>query len=294
MVSYLVAILIIIGIYALLTQALNLQYGFAGLINFGLVGFFAIGAYASALVTLATHSFLAGFTSAMLLPALAACPLALLAIRLRDDYLAIVTLGFGEIVRIVIVSEEWLTNGLRGLPGIPQPFTFLGRGLAETAYLGLVFICNILVLALLARLTRSPFGRLIEAIRDDELAATTLSKKPTVPKVQVFMVGAAVSGLAGALYGHYLSYLVPDQFVPLVTFYVWMAMILGGVGSLRGAFLGATVLVVLLEGSRFIRDLFPGIMEVQMASVRLALIGLVLVLFILFRPSGIMGSRTRP
>ena len=87
---------------------------------------------------------------------------------------------------------------------------------------------------------------------------------------------------------------MPDQFVPLVTFYVWMAMILGGVGSLPGAFLGATVLVVLLEGSRFIRDLFPGIMEVQMASVRLALIGLVLVLFILFRPSGIMGARTRP
>ncbi|MGB6916758.1 MAG: branched-chain amino acid ABC transporter permease, partial [Pseudolabrys sp.] len=176
MFSYLVAILIIIGIYALLTQALNLQYGFAGLINFGLVGFFAIGAYASALVTLATHSFLAGFTSAIVLPALAACPLALLAIRLRDDYFAIVTLGFGEIVRIVIVSEEWLTNGLRGLPGIPQPFVFLGRGSTETAYLGLVLICNVLALALVARLTRSPFGRLIEAIRDDEVAATTLGK----------------------------------------------------------------------------------------------------------------------
>ena len=187
-----------------------------------------------------------------------------------------------------------MTNGLRGLPGIPQPFVFLGRGSTETAYLGLVLICNVLALALVARLTRSPFGRLIEAIRDDEVAATTLGKKPTVPKVQVFMVGAAISGLAGALYGHYLSYLVPDQFVPLVTFYVWMAMILGGVGSLRGAFVGATVLVVLLEGSRFIRDLFPGIMEVQMASVRLALIGLVLILFILFRPSGIMGARTRP
>lgn len=291
MLSYVVAILIIIGIYALLTQALNLHYGFMGLINFGHVGFFAIGAYTSAIVVLGGHSFVAGFASAILLSALSAWPLGLLAIRLRDDYLAIVTLGFAEVVRIVVVSEGWLTNGVQGLPGIPQPFEALGPGAKELAYLGLVVACNIAALGLITRLARSPFGRLVEAIRDDETAACALGKFPTGPKIRVFMIGAGVAGLAGALYAHYMSYLVPDQFVPIVTFYVWMAMILGGVGTLAGSFIGAAILVGLFEGTRFVRDVFPGVLEVEMASLRLVLIGLGLVLFILFRPQGILGAR---
>ena len=293
MLSYLVAILIVTGIYALLTQALNFHYGFMGLINFGHVGFFAIGAYASALLTLSGYPIALGFALAIILAALSAAPLGLLALRLRGDYLAIVTLGFAEIVRVVIVSEDWLTRGTQGLANVPRPFANLGPGMQEIAYLGLVIVCNVVAALLIGRLARSPFGRLIEAIRDDETAISTLGKYPAGAKLRVFMVGAGIAGLGGALYAHYITYIVPDQFVPLVTFYVWMAMILGGVGSLPGSFLGAAVLVTLLEGTRFIRDLLPGVMEVQMASVRIFLIGVGLVAFVLLRPQGIMGSRVR-
>lgn len=289
MLSYLVAVLIVAGIYALLTQGLNLHYGFTGLINFGHVGFFAIGAYASALLALHGQPIAEGFLAAIILAALSAYPLGLVALRLRDDYLAIVTLGFSEIVRIVIVSEQWLTGGVQGLPGIPRPFASLG-GNADVAYAGLVLACNALVILFVLKLARSPFGRLIKAIRDDETAVCALGKYPAGAKIRVFMIGAGIAGLAGALYAHYITYLVPDEFLPLVTFYVWMAMILGGVGSITGSILGTGVLIGLLEGSRFIRDIFPGVMEVEMASIRLGIIGLSLVLFILYRPQGIMGG----
>jgi branched-chain amino acid transport system permease protein len=214
-----------------------------------------------------------------------------LAIRLREDYLAIVTLGFSEIVRIVIQSEDWLTNGVQGLSAIPRPFAGLGVGGAEVAYLALVIAANVAATLLVLRLARSPFGRLVRAIRDDEVALISLGKDPTPSKIRVFMIGAALAGLAGALYAHYVTFLVPDQFLPLVTFYVWMAMIIGGVGRIDGVLIGTLVLIAFLEGSRFIRDIFPGVLDTEMASIRLAVVGLGLVLFVLYRPQGIMGGR---
>lgn len=292
MLSYLVAMAIIAGIYMLLTLGLNLHYGYTGLINFGHVGFFALGAYASALLTLAGMPFVLGFSGAMLTAALVALPLGVLAIRLRDDYLAIVTLGFSEIVRIVIQSEEWLTGGVQGLPAIPRPFAELGVGGAEFAFLGLVLFLNAVAILLILHLTRSPFGRLIKAVRDDEVAVTSLGKSPVGAKVRVFMIGAGLAGLAGALYAHYITYLSPDQFVPLITFYVWMAMIIGGTGRTSGVLLGSGILIAILEGSRFVRDIFPGILDTEMASIRLAVIGLCLVLFVLYRPQGIIGDNS--
>lgn len=292
MLSYLVAIAIFAGIYALLTFGLNLHYGYTGLINFGHVGFFALGAYSSALLTLHGAPFVVGFAAAVAVAAVMALPLGLLAIRLRDDYLAIVTLGFSEIVRIVIQSEQDLTGGVQGLPGIPRPFVALGVGGAEIAYLGLVVGLNLVVVLMLVRLARSPFGRLIRAVRDDEVALVALGKDPVGVKIRVFMLGAGLAGLAGALYAHYITYLSPDQFVPLVTFYVWMAMIIGGTGRIAGALLGAGLLVTILEGSRFVRDIFPGLLDTEMGAIRLAVIGLCLVLFVMYRPQGLIGDKT--
>jgi len=295
MLAYLVAVAIVFGIYALLTISLDLHYGFTGLINFGHVGFFSIGAYASAILTLHGLPYVVGFAAAAALAALSAWPLGLLALRLREDYLAIVTLAFAEIVRIVITAEEWLTGGVQGLSGIPRPFAGLGiGGAAEIAYLGLVAAVLLAAVLLINRLVRSPFGRLIQAIRDDEVAVTALGKNPAGAKVRVFAIGAAIAGIAGALYAHYMNYLVPDQFVPLVTFYVWMAMILGGTGRIGGALLGTAVLISILEGSRVLRDIFPGVLQVEMASLRLALVGLLIVLFVLYRPDGLLGGKTKP
>jgi branched-chain amino acid transport system permease protein len=293
MLSYLVALAIITGIYALLTISLDLQYGFTGLVNFGQVGFFAVGSYASALFTLSGWPVALGFVAAIVAAALSALPIGLLALRLREEYLAIITLGYSEAVRLVMINETWLTNGSQGITGVARPFQALGAEGADLAYLGLVVACNVAVIVLIRRIVTSPFGRLIQAIRDNEAAAIALGKYPPAAKVKVLAIGAGIAGLAGALYGHYIGYVSPDQFMPLVTFYIWMAMILGGIGSLPGSLAGAVVLVLILEGTRFIRDVLPGVAAVQMASVRLMSVGLLLVLFVLYRPQGVFGSLAR-
>jgi branched-chain amino acid transport system permease protein len=293
MVAYLVAVGIVALIYMLLTIGLNLQYGYTGLINFGVVAFFAIGAYASALLTLAGWPHFPAFVLAIVVAAIAAYPIGLLSLRLSDDYLAVVTLGFSEVVRLLIQQEQWLTKGVQGLPGIPRLFGWLGVGeYADLATLGMLALCNGAAVALMMHLVRSPYGRMIQAIRDDEVAVEAIGKDPRRYKVQVFMLGAGLAGLAGAFYAHFITFLSPEQFLPLVTFYVWIAMIIGGTGRTSGAVAGSLILMVFLEGSRFARDWIPGVSEVQMASVRLAIVGLALILFTLYRPQGLMGRRS--
>lgn len=292
--GYLLAILITTLIYVLLALSLDFQYGFTGLINFGHVGFFALGAYAAALGAVKWQwPPLVGFGLALLLPALLAWPLGRVALRLRDDYLAIVTLGFSEIVRLVLISEKDLTNGGQGVPGVPRLFTGLGTNFVnDLALAGLLVLVCLAVVALLREVTRSPYGRLIQAIRDDETALLALGKNPARFKTQVLMLGGSLAGLAGAFYAHYISFVTPDQFTPLVTFYVWMAIIMGGVGRLRGAVAGAFLLVAFLEGSRVIRDVLPGVSEVALSNVRLAVVGLALILFMRFAPQGLFGRRS--
>lgn len=291
--AYLLAILITTLIYVLLSVGLDFQYGFTGLINFGYVGFFAVGAYAAAICAVRLNwSPVFGFGLAIVLPALLAWPLGRVALRLRDDYLAIVTLGFGEIVRLVIVSEKGLTNGGQGLPGVPRLFGGFSSNFWNDVIVAamLILACTVVVW-LLRHVTKSPYGRLIQAIRDDEIALMALGKNPARFKTQVLMLGGGIAGLAGAFYAHYTSFVTPDQYTPLVTFYVWMAIIMGGVGRLRGAVAGAFLLVGFLEGSRMLRDVIPGVSEVAMSSVRLAAVGLALILFVRFLPHGLLGHK---
>ena len=289
--AYLVSIGIVVLIYALLAIGLNLQYGETGLINFGHVAFFAIGAYTSALLSLKGVPLWLSFPAAAMLAALAAIPLGMAALRLREDYLAIVTLGFSETTRLVIQQEEWLTRGVQGLPGVPALFASAGTGARNWMQLGALAGAVLLAVMAVRLLQKSAFGRLLRAIRDNEPAVEALGKDPAGYKIRVFMLGAAIAGIAGAFYAHFVTFITPEQFVPLVTFYVWMSIILGGVGSMRGALVGTLVLVVFLEGSRFLRDLVPGIAEAQMAHIRLGVVGLALILCMLYRPQGIFGKR---
>ncbi|MBO1908594.1 branched-chain amino acid ABC transporter permease [Microvirga sp. 3-52] len=291
--AYFIAIGIIALIYVILSLGLTLQYGLTGLINFGHVGFFAIGAYTSALLALKGVPLVLSFAAAAALAGLAAWPIGLVSLRLRDDYFAIVTLGFSEVVRIVITSERWLTNGVQGVPGIPRLYDSLGGSVAQLAVLVTVLAVTLVGVWIIRRIAGSPFGRLIEAIRDNEEAVQALGKDPARFKIQVLVVGAALAGIAGAFYAHYITYIVPDQFIPLVTFYVWMAIIMGGVGRVSGAIVGTAILMLFLEGSRFLRDIVPGVSEVDMASVRIGAVGLLLVLFIMYRPQGLMGDYTK-
>jgi branched-chain amino acid transport system permease protein len=291
--GYLLAVCTIGGIYALLALGLNLQYGYAGLLNFGVVALYAIGAYASALLAVHGVPIAIGIAVGALLAAACAWPLGVICLRLRDDYLAITTLAFAEIVRTVIVNEDWLTNGPRGIPGIPRPFAGMSPDTAAVSYLLLVLVMVAAAVAVTIGIVRSPFGRLIQALRDDEDAVRSIGKSPAGLKLVVFMIGAAMTGLAGALYAHYLTYISPDQFVPLLTFYVWIAVIMGGSGRINGALAGAAILTLFLEGSRFLRDMLPFVSEVQMASLRLAAIGLALILFTIYRPQGLLGRAPR-
>jgi branched-chain amino acid transport system permease protein len=291
--SYLAAIGIMTLIYVLLAIGLTVQYGMIGLINFGHVGFFAVGAYTTALITLKGYPVGIGFLAAAVMAGLAAWPIGLVSLRLRGDYFAIVTLGFSEAVRIFLVSETWLTNGAQGLPGIPRLYEGIGVGvMAQLAVLLTILAVTAIAALIIHRMINSPFGRIIQAIRDNEDAVKALGKDPASFKIQVLIVGASLAGLAGAFYAHYITFIVPDQFTPLVTFYVWMAILMGGVGSVSGAFVGTAILMFFLEGSRFLPDFVPAIADLNMASLRLGVVGLALVLFTLYRPQGLVGDFT--
>src|SRR5690606_36562208 len=155
-----------------------------------------------------------------------------------------------------------------------------------------LLIVNALMFWLILRVVRSPFGRVIEAIRDNEVAVRALGKDPAQFKTRSLMLGAALAGLAGSFQAHYLTFLSPEQFVPLITFYIWIAVFIGGVNRLSGVAVGTIILVGFLEGSRFVKDFFGGISEVQMASVCIWVIGMALILIVLYRPQGIFGSKT--
>ncbi len=292
MIAYLCAIGIIALIYCLLTLGLNLQFGLTRLVNFGVVAFFAVGAYTSGLLSLQGVPLPLCFVAAGVLSGLLALPIGLLSLRLRDDYLAIVTLGFSEAVRISIQQEGWLTHGVQGLPGLPKLFAAWGAA-SDMAIFTTLLVLVAVVSWGTVRLARSPFGRLLKAIGDDEAALSALGKDPAWFKVQVFMLGAALAGVAGAFYAHFITFITPEQFIPLITFYVWMGLVMGGTGTVRGAVFGSLLLMVFLEGSRFAKDWVPGVSEVGMASLRLAAVGLALILVTLYRPNGLFGGKAK-
>src|SRR5262245_2651155 len=242
MTNYLIAMATFGAIYAVLALALNVMWGMAGMVNLGIVGFYAFGAYVSALLTTKVGAPIAlGFAASMVGTAVMAALTTLGLTRLRDDYLAIVTLGFAEVVRIVAENEIWLTRGTDGMSGIPQPLkSTLGPDF-NIAYLVFCLVLLAAALFVLERMRTSPFGRALRAIREDPQIAAFAGKNVFRFKLEAFAVGGAVAGLAGALYGHYTSYIVPEIFVPLLTIYIFLALTAGGLGNNWGAVVGACV-----------------------------------------------------
>ena len=267
-----------------------------GMVNLGLAGFFALGAYASALATVALGApIAAGVVAAVLLAAAAGGALARLTLQLRGDYLAIVTLGFAELVRLVAANEIWLTRGADGISGVPGPW----RGALTPLQFNALAAALVLAAAALAwagteRLRRSPWGRALRAIRDDETAAAVAGKPVRRFKAQAFALGAGLLGLAGALYAHWTSYVAPDIFRPLVTIYIFLALTAGGTGNTAGAVLGALLVVVVLEGSRFLEPLVPGLSGAQGAALREIVIGTALIVSMRLRPAGLLPERPPP
>ena len=291
--NYLVAIAVSAGIYALMALGLNVIWGMAGLVNLGLVGFFAVGAYTSALLTVGLGLPIAvGMVAATLMGGIVGVLVSLVTVRLRGDYLAIVTLGFAEAIRITASNEIWLTRGSDGVSGIPGPWrTELEPFQFNLLYLALVTGIVLVVYVLCQRLSYSPFGRVLRAIRDDDQVAAVAGKHVALFKAQAFGIGCAVLGLAGALYAHYTSYIAPDIFVPLLTLYIKLSLLAGGVGNNRGAILGATVVIFFLEATRFVVPLIGGLSAVQTASLRELIVSCSLLVILRFRTQGLLPER---
>lgn len=290
---YLVAMGVTAGIYALMALGMNVIWGMAGLINLGLVGFFAVGAYTSGLLTLKLGLPIpAGLVAGAAVASFVGVLVALITVRLRGDYLAIVTLGFAETMRIVMSNELWIANGTDGLSGIPGPFRqALGPHGFNLLFLGIVVVAVAVLFVLFQRLNRSPFGRVLRGIREDEQVVQVAGKNVVMFKVKAFAVGTAALGLSGALYGHFTSYIAPDLFAPLLTLYIKLSLLAGGLGNNIGAIVGAVLVVFFLESTRFVIPHIPEISAVQGAALREILIAVALLLVLRVRARGLIPER---
>jgi branched-chain amino acid transport system permease protein len=301
--SYLVFFACIVLVLGILTLGLNLQWGFTGLFNAGIAGFYAIGAYTHAILTAAPQPnylgnlgwpWITGVLAAMAATALAAWLIGMLTIRLRGDYLAITSFGIAVSIQLVTLNWEALTGGSQGLSRIPKPLSGLfDSPLAFNLwYLVLLGALTGLIYWGLERILRSPWGRVLRAIREDETAAVALGKSARRFRLEAFVLGAALMGLAGALYVSFIGFVSPFDFLPILTFQVWAMLIVGGSGNNRGALLGALVVWGLWASSgALVTKLVPPSHAAQGAAVQVILIGLVLVLVLLFRPRGLIGER---
>jgi branched-chain amino acid transport system permease protein len=288
MIAYATTVIILILIATLLGFALNLQWGTAGLVNFGLTGFFALGAYTAAISALAgANSFFATLIAALAC-SFGCAALASISVKLSDEYLAILTLGFSEIVALVALSEDEITGGSLGLSGIPRPLAgWIRPDIYEGAFLGLLLLVVIVVYIVLELLLRSPFGLALRAAREDEVVAETLGKDVLALRIKAFAIGGAIIGIAGSFHAFYLTYVDPSQFATAITGYTFMAVILGGRGSNAGLAIGAAAIMLVFESTRFLKDAVGFLDATQLASLRLIFVGLGLILLLLYRPQGL-------
>jgi branched-chain amino acid transport system permease protein len=306
--SLLLTVAIIMAIWGLLGLGLNLNYGDTGLLNFAHVGFFGIGAYTSAILTVPPPTgqladrvvgfdmpIVVGILAGTVVAALAGLLFALPSAQLDGDYFAIVTLSLAEISRFILTNEKWLTAGVKGLNNIPRPLS----GQVQAAgvdynlfYLPLIIAVMIVSLLVLKRLTESPFGRILHAVREDEQVPKALGKNTYRAKLKSFGIAAGLAGLAGGLWAHWSYALTPFQFNPNITFLIWTGIILGGIGNHYGALLGTFIIVFLREATRLLPDLPFGLSD-DVQFLRLILIGALLIAVLYFRPHGIMGDKER-
>jgi branched-chain amino acid transport system permease protein len=282
---------VMISIYIIFAMSLNLEVGYTGLFNFGHVAFFGIGAYTSALLTLQRVPFELSLVAALMMAGFCGFLLSLPSLRLRGDYFGMATLGFGEIIRIVFQNEVWLTKGPMGLPGIPKPTLFSIRFATLPQYLILVMGLGALTFFILRVILRSPFGRVLKAIREDELAAEALGKNVFRFRVKSFVIGSIFAGLAGTLWGHYTTFISPGDFTLLETILVLLIVVLGGKGTEWGPVLGAVVLIFFQESLRFLK--LPSEWTRYLAPLQQMIFGGLLVLFMIFRPEGLIRDKGR-
>ena len=363
MVNYLVFLAISTATYALFGLGLNLQWGYTGLINFGHVAFMTAGAYTTVLLSSQGVPLLIAVIIGSTIAALLGLLIGFSTLRLREDYLAIVTIGVAELIRLVALNEEWLTKGAFGVQGYPLPLgdfnpnlfsklvmialltlitgfalwrlwlwvwskprankteekvsskpaisrLILGiinlvlcvavyiagvTALYDYTYKAGLMLLSVVVLAVvywgLERLVRSPWGRVLKAIREDEQIPRALGKNVFWYKLQALMLGGAIGGLAGSFYAWQLTTVYPTNFEPIITFNAWTIVVLGGGGNNLGTLLGAVIFWAYDAGTRFILPSIVQLDEARLGAFRIMVIGLILMVLMIWRPQGILGKK---
>ena len=284
--TYLLHIAIIVGIYVILAVSLNLITGYSGLLSLAHAAFYGIGAYVAALMALNFHSnFIINIICGMLLAAVIGVLVAWPALRVHDDYFVIASFGFQVIIFSLMNNWMGLTRGPLGLPGIPRPELFGAKIESQWAFMALVWLLAALTVFVCYRLVNSPYGRVLKAIREDEIFAISLGKNIAYFKLSVFAVGASLAAVGGALYAYFITFIDPTSFTVTESIFIVSIIIIGGLGNIWGAVIGAVILIALPELLRFI-----GISQTFVANIRQIFYGLLLVLMMFFRPQGIIGE----
>jgi branched-chain amino acid transport system permease protein len=312
-----------VAIYSLLSLGLNVQWGYTGVFNFGVMAFFLVGANTAAVIAKPPASgefveyvggfgqkldiipalgsdqwlpFLVGIICASLACGVLAFFLSIPALRLREDYLAITTIGIAELLRRITIEERWLVNGTRGLPGIPRPLSgWVGQDEYRFVIFAIAVVVLILVFFAVERGIRSPWGRVLRALREDELTTAASGKNVFAFKSQGFVLGAMIMGIGGAMYGYANSSISPDTFTHFfATFIFWAMLMVGGSGNNKGAILGAYIvwglwnITLQLQGY----DL-PAVISTRIFFIRDFMLGSLIVIVLLLRPQGLIPEERR-
>ncbi|WP_267383751.1 branched-chain amino acid ABC transporter permease [Cyanobacterium sp. uoEpiScrs1] len=362
--DYIIFLVTSSALYSMFALGLNLQWGFTGLTNFGVVAFMTLGAYTTALLTIKGFPLILSVLIGAIFSAILGLGIGLSTLRLGEDYLAIVTIGVSELIRLIANNEEWLTGGTFGVKNYPLPLDFEANlftkfslliiltslaiyaewllwkslsqqwrqykriqekgfkqrkpisliiwGILTTSFIILVYLpgtvaisnytykAGLMVLSLLTLaiiytglefLVNSPWGRILKSIREDENIAKALGKNVLLYKIQSFMLGGAISGIAGSFFAWQLTTIYPKSSEPLLTFNAWIIVVLGGAGSNTGVILGAIIFWAYDSITRFILPQLGMLTQSQAGAFRMMVIGLVLMILMVLRPQGILGKK---
>jgi branched-chain amino acid transport system permease protein len=297
---FFVGVLTLAGIYAILAMILNLEAGWAGMWDLGLVGFVAVGAYTYTILTqtkfddVVIHPELpiwVGMVGAATAAAVFASLIGLPTLRVRGEYFLITTLAFAEVVRQVAVNTQTITRGTIGFSELGRPLEGMFPGTANRiALLMIVWIGVLLIYLIMRRIAHSPFGRLLRGFRDNDPVARSLGKATNQHRLQTYILAAALYGLTAPMYLWYLRSVTPHLFAPDITFVTWTALVVGGIASKRGPIIGAVILLVMTESVSLTQG--SANLAVILASLRFVVLGLLLIVIMRFRPNGLIDERS--
>jgi branched-chain amino acid transport system permease protein len=284
--SYLLHILVLINIYVILAVSLNLVVGYTGLLSLCHAAFYGIGAYIGTLLMVdGGLGFWSALGCAVVGTVLLSFPISIPSLRLKGDYFVLATLGFQVIVFAVLHNWESVTKGSFGVPGIPRPSV---AGIAidsPGAYVLFSGALAVMCIGLLYLIGESPYGRVLKAIREDELAAAALGKNVFWYKTSAFSIGAGFAAIPGVIFAGYMQYIDPTSFTILESVFILSIIIIGGTGNVSGPVLGAVLLVILPEALRFL-----GMPDAVAANMRQIIYGLALIVLLRYRPQGLLGE----